>query len=566
MRKKSLAISIIILVLALLVGGYFFYDYKEKHSPSDERISIAQYYDNPTADKVFLYRYHKPMEFNGILKNKEVYLPLAWVQEYVNDTFYLDSANHNILYTEADGTTVLPLGALEYFYGEPYIALSEVKSRSNLLSRDFIGGDVNRVYLTDDTESYVTAKVKTDAVIRIDKSIKAPGIADLAAGATVDILEEPQAEMNDEEPESLLGKKEKKLKEDDVPWVYVMSEDGLIGYIQESVLDNYVQACVISDYTEPKYSHILMDEPVLLAWHQVTNMASNNYLKDLLKNTSGINVISPTWFSLSDNEGNFDSLASHDYVAYAHDRGMKVWALVDNFSSSVSSLTILSNTRTRKTLIENLIAASLEYQVDGINIDFEMLPMEASEPFAQFIRELSVECRHNNLVLSIDNPAAASFNLYYRRDVQARYADYVINMGYDEHYSGGEAGSVASLPFVEDSMDLTLMQVPSEQFINGIPFYTRVWQIRGDETTSIAQGLGVAKDWVRENQVELSWNDELGQYYGEIRRDEMLSSIWMEENTSLALKIEAAKKRNLAGIACWKLGLEDAQAWEVVKY
>lgn len=144
-------------------------------------------------------------------------------------------------------------------------------------------------------------------------------------------------------------------------------------------------------------------------------------------------------------------------------------------------------------------------------------------------------------------------------------ADYVIIMGYDEHYAGGEAGSVASYPFVKQGIERTLEMVPKEKVVNAVPFYTRIWTEKDGETSSSAMGIKDAMEWIEENDVELYWQEELGQYYGELATDDGVKQIWMEDAVSLGLKMDLVREYDLAGVACWRLGFEPASIWDVVK-
>lgn len=141
----------------------------------------------------------------------------------------------------------------------------------------------------------------------------------------------------------------------------------------------------------------------------------------------------------------------------------------------------------------------------------------------------------------------------------------MIIMGYDEHFAGGEAGPVASYPFVKEGIENTLKLVPREKVINAVPFYTRIWTEKDDKTTSSALGLVGATRWVEENNVSLYWQEEMGQYYGELETQEGLKRIWLEDATSLELKMELINQYDLAGVACWKLGFEPSNIWNVIK-
>lgn len=246
---------------------------------------------------------------------------------------------------------------------------------------------------------------------------------------------------------------------------------------------------------------------------------------------------------------------------------MQVWAALDNFNmgENVNSEILFAKTSVRKKLISSLMEDVKTYDLDGINLDIEGIKPEAGPHYVQFIRELSVSCRKEGIVLSVDNYVPAGYNAFYNRAEQGQVADYVIIMGYDEHYAGGEAGSVASYNYVKDGIEKTLALVPKEKVINAVPFYTRVWTEKDGETTSSAMGIKDAKQWVEENDVELYWQEELGQYYGELNSKDGVKQIWMEEEVSLGLKMDLIKENDLAGVGCWKLGFEPASVWDVVK-
>lgn len=302
-----------------------------------------------------------------------------------------------------------------------------------------------------------------------------------------------------------------------------------------------------------------------MAWHQVTTQAANAYLSDVMSGVEGLNTISPTWFSLSDNEGNFTSIASVDYVAQAHQMGLEVWGLVDNFNKEVDSYTVLSSTSKRARLIEGLVQAAAACGMDGINIDFEQISEETGEHFVQFIRELSIPCRANGLVLSVDNYVPVGNTNHYGRAEQGRVADYVIIMGYDEHWSGSqEAGSVASIGFVETGIQKTLEEVPAEKIINAIPFYTRVWKTGGGTVTSDAVGMDSADQFLADHNASSMWDESTGQNYAEFEEDGSFYQVWLEDEQSVEVKLNVMASYNIAGVGAWKLGLERPSVWNVI--
>lgn len=282
------------------------------------------------------------------------------------------------------------------------------------------------------------------------------------------------------------------------------------------------------------------------------------------KHMTGVNVISPTWFYLLDTSGNIANISSADYVAQAHEKGLKVWGLIDNFTQEVSTTETLSNTAARQNIISQLIQAATSVGMDGINVDFESLSEDVGIHFLEFLRELSIECHKNNLVLSVDNPVPEDFTSHYDRAEQGRVVDYVIVMGYDEHYVGSEAGSVASLPWVEQGIQDTLAEVPAERVINAVPFYTRLWRTTGGNVTSEAIGMDQAQQVISENNVETYWDKTTSQNYGKYDIDNSTYQIWIEDSQSIAEKVKLVSKYNLAGVSAWKLGFENSGIWQVI--
>ena len=278
-----------------------------------------------------------------------------------------------------------------------------------------------------------------------------------------------------------------------------------------------------------------------------------------------MNVSSPTWYSIIDNEGNISNIASSDYVNQAHEKGLQVWGLVDNFSENISTTEILSRTSTRQNLVRQLVDAALEAGLDGINIDFEYLEEAVGIHFLQFLRELSVETHKNNLVLSVDNPVPEDFTSHYDRAEQGRVVDYVIIMGYDEHYVGSEeAGSVASLPWVEQGIKDTLAEVPAERVINAVPFYSRLWKTLAGTLSSEAIGMGQAQEVVAKYNVETYWDKNTSQNYGAFENEGAEFQIWIEDAQSIAEKVKLSSQYNLAGVAAWKLGFESSDVWQAI--
>jgi len=426
-----------------------------------------------------------------------------------------------------------------------YLSLGLVVNYTDIRTQSFATSQIKRVFIDTIWEPYDTAFIKKTGQVREKGGVKSPILTELSQGESVDVLEPMEK------------------------WSRVRTGDGYIGYIENRKLEAGEQVRPESLFEAPVYTSISMDEKVRLGFHQVTRQEANSTLESYAGATKDMNVIVPTWFNVVSSDGTYNSLASKEYVEKAHDMGLKVWAMVENVSTeeSVKNLntkTLMSSTSTRKRLIANLMQEAETYGFDGFNLDFESLKAEAGPHYVQFIRELSVSCRQKGLVLSVDNYVPSSYTAFYNRREQGIVADYVIVMGYDEHYAGGEAGTVSSISYVKDGIENTLKEVPKEKVINAVPFYTRVWTVNDGKTTSKAYGIKDAQQWVKDNNVELTWDDSLGQYYGSAVNSSGEQLIWMEENESMKLKIDLIREYDLAGVACWKLGFETPEIWDIV--
>ncbi|MFT4007793.1 MAG: glycosyl hydrolase family 18 protein [Lacrimispora sp.] len=549
MKRKAVPVFVALGLIFLVIAGFFSVRFLERFIPTKEQADLAGLL-GVTGDEVALYLNEDLQEAKGLYLQGQTYLPIKWVNETLNERFYWDDNEKLLVYAlpdsivYADHSTLGSSGKPLIWVNEDgvYLSIGLVANYTDIRAAAYDEAGYKRVFINNNWDAQSEAVVKKDGNVRVKGGVKSPIVTWISQGAKVTVLES-------------LAK-----------WSRVRTEDGFIGYVENRRLGEAESQVPVSTFKAPVYTSVSMDKPVCMAWHQMTLPEGNASFDSYVANTSGLNVISPTWYELTDNEGNFTSLADGDYVKKAHDKGLKVWALINNFSPDVNTEVLMSRTSVRRKLIEALMAEVERYGLDGLNLDFEGIKEEAGVHYVQFIRELSIPCRKKGIVLSVDNYVPTSTNQFYNRKEQGIVADYVIIMGYDEHYAGGEAGSVASISYEENGIKDTLASVPKEKVISAIPFYTRVWTEGADgKTTSSSLGIAKAKEWVGENNVELYWQEELGQYYGELQTEEGLKKLWMEDERSIGLKMDLIKKYDLAGVACWKLGFEPAKLWDEVR-
>ena len=475
------ALAFIGIVVLLALGSMVI----KKYTPSKERVDLDNYYHLKAKDDMALILDHQLLEDTAKYWDGCVYLKYETVRQYLNQRFFWD-ANENILrYTTDSDVISVNLGEESYMVGKKnkkvdyaivkvdgesvYLALDFVQNYTNL---DFVlHEEPNRVLITAVWGEISKTDIKKNTQIRVKGGIKSPIVADVSKGSSVTILDQGEN------------------------WSRVCTEEGLTGYLKNKMLGEEKSESISREFEEPEFTHLLKDEPISLGWHQVTSPEANDKVANVLQSTKGINVISPTWFYLNDNDGNLFSLADQDYVDYCHKNNVEVWALVSNLENpDADSTYVLTHTSTRDYLTNQIISAAIEYNVDGINLDFEALSGEVGDAYIQFIRELSIKCENNDLVLSVDNYVPSSYTAFYNRKEQAVFADYIVIMGYDEHTSSSEdIGSVASIGFVEKGVTDTLLEVPAEQTILAMPFYTRIWELTpkagsGEDVESASEG------------------------------------------------------------------------------
>lgn len=551
MRRFLTTVLTVILTIMLFAGAAAGFILYRKYKPSKERIDQSEWYQ-ASGDEIAVFLNGELVEgAKGRYIDGQTYLELTWIDDAVNERFYWDEENSQLIYALPDqivyaneetlGSSGKPL--LVQQDGTVWLLSGLVSAYTNVRIETFDTDGVHRAFVDTSWDPQQLARIKKNTELRTRGGVKSAIIADVSSGAEVIVLEEL------------------------ANWSRVRTEDGQVGYLPKRHLKMTEQRTLVSTFAEPEYTSISMGEPVVMVWHQVTNQSANQSMEILMADTNGVNVIAPTWFMLTDNTGNYESLADKSYVERAHAMGLQVWAVLDNFNKgdNVQSEILFASTAARKKLIASLIQDARTYGFDGINLDVEGIKASAGPHYVQFIRELSVDCRKQGLILSADTYVPASYSAFYNWAEQGRVADYVVMMGYDEHYAGGEAGSVASIGYERRGITDLLKQVPKEKLISAIPFYTRIWQEDASGTSSQAMGISSAREWIETNQVELYWQEELGQYYGELEKDGTRYQIWMEDERSLALKMQLIRDHGLAGVACWRLGLEPADIWDTVK-
>lgn len=556
--KKIIPALIAIALILLVVAGSFGIKLLDRFTYSDERQDLEEYYGlSEGTDSVAIVLQNERIDTQARLMDGHCYLEIEAVQDLLNERFYYDCNEGLLVYTTPTEKITSAVDTDAYYIDDQeqtteyvisrtegdqlYIALDFVKQYTNFSYELFT--DPYRLQLRTQWGSREAASIKKDTNLRVKGGVKSPILRELASGENVTVIEEMET------------------------WTKIKTNDAMIGYVENKYLKDRTEETeiAVTDYEVPEYTSIHRDYKINLGWHAIYTESGNDTFEEVVNGTGTMNVISPTWFFLDGNEGDIKAIPSHSYVEKAHSRNMEVWALLENISLDCNVHEVVSYTSKREKLIRTLMDYVMEYDIDGINVDFESLSGETGEHFTQFLRELSIECRKNGIVLSVDNYVPRESNTFYNRKEQGVVADYVIIMGYDEHWGGGGvAGSVASIGYVRDGIEKTLQDVPAEKVINAIPFYTRVWKTNNGEVTSEALGMEAAQNFISNYNVPVTWDEETCQNYGEIEMSGTLYQVWLEDARSIETKLTVMKNNNLGGVAAWKLGFEDKAIWDVL--
>ena len=554
-QKKKAAPVLVVLILIVLVGaagvGSFLIN---RYKPGTEYMAGNEYFNLTDENSVALIQNGELLEEQAVLIGGEPYAAYTYVESQLNSCFYWDEETKGILLTTSGGVqTLLPGDAAvaktpggqpavqQESDGTVYISLDVVKEYTDLDYAYY--SNPNRVVIRNEWDGVEQAMVQSGtAQVRQKGGIKSLILADVQKGDTLLYLENLDN------------------------WCKVMTADGYTGYIQTEDISE-PEAIEARTAKKDSYERITRDHKINLVWHQSTSTESNDAMAEMTAEMTGVNVISPTWFSVTDGTGTISSLASADYVKLAHDAGREVWGLIDNFNEAFDETTDLAYASVRSRIIEQLLAEAASCGMDGVNVDFENLKEAGIPHYLQFLRELTSAAHAQNLVVSVDTPVPQAYTMYYQRGEQARFVDYMIVMAYDEHFAGSEeAGSVSSLPFVQQAVEEMTRVMPADQVICGIPFYTRVWTEKFGQSAITSEVLGMdgAKNYAKENQMTETWDASLGQNVATVETSDARYTIWMEDEQSMEEKLKVIQSADLAGVAEWKLGFECADVWSLI--
>ena len=562
MKKKVLPVIVAILLILVIGGCALGKVLLDKYSYSKEEADWNEFYQVSENDRSAIILQNEMVEEQALIKDGVCYFDLATVHKYyMNEVFYADMTENLLLYATPTEVIRTTFGETAYTTTEGTQEAGYVISFTDgdnvYVAADYVKLFTNYSYECYDRHVQVNtewgirqvAQLKKDTAVRLRGGVKSPILTQAVKGDTLEILEQMET------------------------WSKVKTADAVIGYVENKRLGEITEEMEtpVTDYQAPEYTSLTADSKICLGWHSIGGVAGNDTLYSMVSGTKGMNVIAPTWFSMTDENGAFRSFATAGYVTTAHQMGLQVWGVLDNFNYanengiSISTLNMLSSTTARQNLVKNVTDTAVGLGLDGINVDFEQLSSDCGPHYVEFLRELSIECRNKGLVLSIDNYVPFNFNDYYRLDIQGEVADYVIIMGYDEHWHGSkDPGSVASISYVSDGLDRTLQEVPANKVVNALPFYTILWKTEGTDVTDEYITMRNEADFMSKAGVSAEWDEVTCQNYAEWTSGSVNYQIWLEDAESIAVKLNMMTTKNIGGVAVWRLGYGTQAAWELI--
>ncbi|MGD9678965.1 MAG: glycosyl hydrolase family 18 protein [Vulcanibacillus sp.] len=548
-KKKNNKVVIIIftfiLCLFILVGLLLTYYYL----PYFQKVEIN------SSNEIQLYYMGELMEQVGYENENVTYLPYNFIKEFIDPEIKWDENGKFAIITTTENVFHFPLGRNEgllnlepytftypliEYNGNVYIPVDPISNYYDIEIEYFQEEAI--LIIHDLKQPILQGTIIKDAKIRTEAKLNSPSIEDIIVGTKISIMKEVNG------------------------WYWIEDGNGLIGYVNKhnvQLLD--IKTSLINKNVYQPWNPI--GKPIQLIW-EYTNKYSTIDIKKI-GDITGVQVVSPTWFNLQE-DGLIENIADKEYITWAHNNSYQVWALFTNSFDPELTHEMLTDANLRIKVIKQLLTYVDLYQLDGINIDFENIYLKDKDLLVQFIRELTPLLHEKNRTVSMDvtfKSLSENWSLFYDRKRLGEIVDYIIVMGYDEHWAASPvAGSVSSIPWVEKGLKGILEEVPNDKVILAVPLYTRLWTEETDEQGNVKVSsktftMDTVDQWIRENNANIEYDEKSGQNYVEVNKGSTNYKIWIEDELSMQKRIDLMNKYHLAGIAAWRRGFESKDFW-----
>lgn len=543
MKRIIGIIFILIIIIGLIFGAY----YTIKLHPNNTVISFS---DEPyLVVEDILIEDGNPV----YLENGEIYFRYDIVKKYIDEDIFFDEGENIIILTDKTRVRrykideeVATVNSKEFLVDNPIKLLGDKVYLPFEIFKDY---DIDVKYYPDTYAVVMDYKdmyylngeiILEGGNIRTDLDIKAPILLkDLEIGRTITIY----------------GEYDK--------WYKIRTEDGILGFIEKKYIKlNHTKDLYKTQLLDRENKDVVDNRMINLTWdYTYAKLQGPGDINPI----PGVNILSPTWFSIKNSNGEIVDKGNRDYVLRYRDLGYEIWPLIDNNFDPELTHEILKTSSKREKLINNILDIYLDYGFQGINIDFENVNLEDRDLLTQFVRELYPMFKEYDMWVTMDvSPISVSENWSrsFDRSRLTKATDYLMLMAYDQHWAASPiAGSVAQYSWVENSLIRVLEEIPKEKLILAVPYYTRLWIIEDEKVSSQALSMDTANKFIKEKDMELIWDRESMQYYGEIEEENRTYKIWLEDSKSLEHKVSLIHKYDLAGVASWRKGFETENVW-----
>ncbi len=556
-RKKPLwvlSFSITALLLLAFVSMYYYLDAQQK------KVSYFQK-ERPIVFQSEIY------EKEALYENSQVYIPLQFISDYLDDGIAFDEETESVIIISNENILRFPIEKLVKFVNEqPF----EIKVETLITANEELYVEIDQLENIYPI-SYTFFPEVGSVMISMDGEEREIGIIKETAKQRELRLKTRPKYFSNYYDEVRLGEMLYIVGEEN-DYYLAHNEKGVSGFIQKDVIENIETSVVTIDRDEPFRQLKYPEWPINLTWEAVY---SNNPDTNELPELPGINVVSPTWFKLKNEDGDIHSLASMTYVQWAKERGYQIWGLFSNDFDPDKTHVALQNFETRQKMIRQLLQYSEMYDLEGINVDFENVFLKDKDLVTQFVRELTALAHQAGLIISMDITFISSsemWSMFYDRKALAEIVDYMVVMAYDEHWGSSPlAGSVASFPWVQRNLERLLEEIPNDRLILGIPTYTRIWKEQETEggnieVSSRALSMRAVEDWIEERVLTPEYDENSGQDYVEYYDEDERATykIWIENADSIARRGQMVHEYNLAGVASWNRFFANDESWEAL--
>lgn len=499
----------------------------------------------------------KRLQNDVIIENDVIYISEEDIENYFDGEIHYDSQYNQIITTSETKVAALPINSktieinssrITIYAGaiqrddKYYLPFSEISKNVYNIETSYIK-ETNTVVAVSLDRELVYANSNKKNKVKYKPTIFSKSVDTIERGDTVTIVKSEEEEI----PEG---------------WTKVTTERGKIGYVKSNTL---VNSQTMRNDLEIENQ---IDGNISIVWDYINNSFPNRNGK-----IEGVNVVSPTLISLKKlGQGELDTRLgtnAENYVTWAHNNGYKVWVLASNESMKDTTSEIVNDYKLREKFINNVIDIVVKYNFDGVNLDFENIYMKDKDAYTRLIIELAPRLKELGKVLSVDVTApdgSEDWSLCFDRNKIAKVADYIVFMGYDQHgTSSKEPGTVAGYNWVETNLVkfIEREEIDPNKIILGMPFYTRIWAVDGDEFTSKVVFMNETYTSLPTN-TKTTWLEAEKQNYAEYTKGNKTYKIWIEDTDSITEKLNLVNQYNIAGAAYWRKGMESEKVWDII--